>query len=878
MSCCWGNQMVKRVVVAGDSVIDWIAWEEKPVRKPEDQKPFLNWMYSAGLGMIARPGGAALSGLLAETSFRDNRQDTIVERYTIDAIETIPPSRVLHSNIFVQDFPVMGDSGGKRVFRVSRFFGYTGPETGLPEMNQFRLKDSDADLVILDDAGIGFRDAEDRWPRAVRDATARPLIVLKMSPPLGTGSLWDHLISCHGDRLITVVSANDLRDLGVHISYRLSWERVAEDFIWQVRNNTILQPLLRCRNLIVRFGVDGAIQYTMKNGERSAKLYYDPELLEDGFAEQHQGKMPGLSGAFIAGLAPSLMNNVDNFSDAIKNGILSARNFITAGFGPAEKKPDFSFSGIFSITENERKRIASIPIPTTTHRLTNGKTGWTILGTKNRAELEAIAENMVIFGKDTSMSPVPVGNYEGLKTVDRSEIESYQSIKNLFSEFLNNPRWTRPLSIAVFGPPGSGKSYGITQLALSIEKKKIERMEFNLSQFRDAGELTLAFHKIRDAVLKGKVPLAFFDEFDASTGVVRFGWLKYFLAPMQDGEFRDGEMMHPLGKAIFIFAGATCHSFDEFRYGSGDDAAKKEHARMLAAAKGTDFSSRLRGFIDIMGCNRVEENDRFAIIRRAVLLRSLLSRNAGHLIDTQGVAAIDPCVVRAFLKVPMYRHGVRSMEAIIDMSLLSAKRRFAQSALPSIEQLQLHVDADRFMRLVLQDVVFNDAIETIARESHNKQYRATLKKIGKSSPNDAPWEDLTEEIRESNRGQAKHIPEKLKAVGCGLWPGKEGDISQIIFDDNEIEILARLEHNRWREERKDAGWSFGRTRNDANKIHPDCAKWDELSEEEKMKDRDLVREIPQRLADVGFEIYRYDEKCDRPDNPSCSGSNEPQKS
>ena len=44
------------------------------------------------------------------------------------------------------------------------------------------------------------------------------------------------------------------------------------------------------------------------------------------------------------------------------------------------------------------------------------------------------------------------------------------------------------------------------------------------------------------------------------------------------------------------------------------------------------------------------------------------------------------------------------------------------------------------------------------------------------------------------------------------------------------------------------------------KIHPDLTEWDKLSEEERRKDRDAVREIPQRLADVGFEIYRYEEK------------------
>jgi hypothetical protein len=852
--------MIKSVVVAGDVAVDWIGWEDKPEFKTDDHKPVPNWMLYSGLRMVARPGGAALTGILVDKACKENNLSVNIEKYQIDDIESIPPEKVIHSNTLMKGFPMKGDGdSGPKVFRVSQFYGYTGPEKEIQSVSKFKLQNAEADMVILDDAGNGFRDRENDWPDAVRVSVSRPAIILKMSQPLGEGKLWEHLISSHEDNLITVVSANDLRDWGVHISYRLSWERVAEDFIWQVQNNPVLKPLIKSRNLIVRFGIDGAIHYTRTGNMVSAVLYYDPALSEDGFAEQHQGKMQGLTCAFISGLACTLIKKSENYDDAIRNGIVSARNLFREGFGPSQEHPDYIFKGVFTVSDKERKMIASVPIPVTSENLKQGNTGWTILGTKNRAELEEIAQKTVIYGKDPEMDIIPVGSFEGLKTVDRNEIESYQSIKNLFKEFLSNPKVTRPLSIAVFGPPGSGKSFGVTQLALSLEKKKIEKMEFNLSQFKDPVELTVAFHKIRDVVLKGKVPLAFFDEFDA-TMEQRFGWLKYFLAPMQDGEFRDGEVMHPIGKAIFIFAGGTCHNFNEFRYGTGDEKAKKDHASLLAAAKGTDFMSRLRGYIDIMGCNRADDKDRFAIIRRAVLLRSLLSRNAGHLIDEQGAAAIDPCVVRAFLKVPTYRHGARSMEAIIDMSLLSAKRRFAQSALPSIEQLQLHVDADRFMRLVLQDVVFNDAIETIARENHTIQYRESLKKMGKSSPNDVPWEELGEEIRESNRDQARHIPEKLKAIGCGLWPGKQGEISLLFFNDDEIEILARLEHDRWMKEKMAAGWIFGTPRDDRKKHHPDLIGWDNLAEEEKRKDRDAVREIPQRLADVGFEIYRYEEK------------------
>ena len=849
--------MAGSVIVAGDVAIDWIGWEDKPVCKTGDRPAVPNWMLYRGLQMIARPGGAALTGMMVEKALRENNLGIQVVKYQLDNIESIPPSKAIHSNTFMKEFPVKGNGdAGPKVYRVSQFYGFAGPENQVQPADEFRLPDTSAEFVILDDAGNGFRDVEALWPRAIRKSSG-PLIILKMSQPLATGKLWEHLVAHHRDNLVTVVSANDLRDWGVHLSYRLSWERVAEDFVWQVQNNPIVKPLIKSRHLIVRFGVDGAIHCVKKGEGISADLLYDPATSEDGFAEQYQGKIQGLTCAFITGIACSLMKDPENYPDAIRNGILSARNLFRTGFGSSPGHPDYTFSAIFSISEKDKKKIAAVEIPASALERKEAGTGWTILGTKGRAELEEIAHKTVIYGKDPEMDVIPVGSFEGLKTVDRSEIESYQSIKNLFSEFLVNPKVTRPLSIAVFGPPGSGKSFGITQLALSIEKKKIEKMEFNLSQFKEPKELTAAFHKIRDVILRGRVPLAFFDEFDAALDRQRFGYLKYFLAPMQDGEFREGETVHPIGKAIFIFAGGTCHTFEEFRHGAGDESDKKDHAALLAAAKGTDFISRLRGYIDIMGCNKAGENDRFATIRRAVLLRSLISRNAGHLIDEQGTAAIDPCVVRAFLKVPSYHHGVRSMEAIVDMSLLSAKRRFAQSALPSVDQLQLHVDADRFMRLVLQDVVFNAAVEKMAVENHNR-YRVSLKKEGKSSPTDVPWEKLPEDFRESNRNQARHIPDKLRAVGCGLWPGKKGEFFPIDFSDDEIEILARMEHERWMREKTATGWTYGDIRDDAKKLHPDLVAWEELPESEKKKDRDAVREIPVRLADAGFEVYRYD--------------------
>lgn len=168
------------------------------------------------------------------------------------------------------------------------------------------------------------------------------------------------------------------------------------------------------------------------------------------------------------------------------------------------------------------------------------------------------------------------------------------------SEYAAQVRPKRPLSIAVFGPPGSGKSFGITQLALSLKPGEIEPIEFNLSQLGSTSELLSAFHQVRDIALGGKIPLVFWDEFDGDYQGT-YGWLRYFLAPMQDGKFQQGDVTHPIGKAIFVFAGGTSESLDHF--GENLDAVRRR------VAKVPDFVSRLKGYINVLGPNQQEGKD-----------------------------------------------------------------------------------------------------------------------------------------------------------------------------------------------------------------------------------------------------------------------------
>ena len=226
-------------------------------------------------------------------------------------------------------------------------------------------------------------------------------------------------------------------------------------------------------------------------------------------------------------------------------------------------------------------------------------------------------------------------------------------------------------------PPGSGKSFAVKQMAREwlAGGTRLEVLEFNVSQFRSDVDLAVSLQRVRDAAVQQLLPLVFWDEFDTPFEGRRLGWLARFLAPMQDGLFLEGGIPRPIGPAIFVFAGGTHSSLESF----------KDRAVNTSGAKATDFLSRLRGHVDVLGPNPRDENDRGYILRRALLLRSLLLSRAPQLASNRSLS-IDPGVLRAFLEAPTYLHGARSLEAIIEMSALAGRLRYERSSLPARHQ------------------------------------------------------------------------------------------------------------------------------------------------------------------------------------------------
>ena len=162
-------------------------------------------------------------------------------------------------------------------------------------------------------------------------------------------------------------------------------------------------------------------------------------------------------------------------------------------------------------------------------------------------------------------------------------------------------------------------------------------------------------------------------------------------------------------------------------------------------------------------------------------------------------------------------------------------------------------------RALAPDLMLQGLNETLAREMH-ASYRRNQIARG-ADPADSrlvAWDELSDDLKSSNRAFADGIPEKMAAVGFVAVPSALVDLDGVdsLFAPDEVEALAVLEHERWVRDRARDGWSFGATRDDARKLHPSMVPWEDLSEPEREKDRDAVRDLPRILAEAGFEVHR----------------------
>ena len=138
------------------------------------------------------------------------------------------------------------------------------------------------------------------------------------------------------------------------------------------------------------------------------------------------------------------------------------------------------------------------------------------------------------------------------------------------------------------------------------------------------------------------------------------------------------------------------------------------------------------------------------------------------------------------------------------------------------------------------------AREFIAKAIHDDYCRQVNK--------NEPWEDLKESAKNSNYAAAENINAKLQEINCAIRPLMFGQ-ERFVFQGGEVEALARMEHERWYEEKSAIAKQSAQAKRDIEQ-NEYYKLWENLTKDQKEENCKAIRKLPEILAKAGYEIYR----------------------
>lgn len=145
----------------------------------------------------------------------------------------------------------------------------------------------------------------------------------------------------------------------------------------------------------------------------------------------------------------------------------------------------------------------------------------------------------------------------------------------------------KSLSLLVVGEAHDGSTFVWNGSHIAGDRI-VERLRVDLAAIQSASDLESVFRRVATASSQQRVPIVSVVNIEAPQDGKRYGLLRYFLPPMQDGVASVGGEVLKLGPVVFVFQTAVRdflrrHAFDE----------------QMRRAKVPDFLSRLRGHLMI---------------------------------------------------------------------------------------------------------------------------------------------------------------------------------------------------------------------------------------------------------------------------------------
>jgi len=481
------------------------------------------------------------------------------------------------------------------------------------------------------------------------------------------------------NKTIVILHSADLRKAGFEIKKGVSWEQLITE-TYEIISG---EPWNKFSFLIICFEHEGALIIDNNNKNYTAIFY--PNEIEGDYLKNRQkvfGMLNTLHATIIAHLCNHVINEDNIMSTLVKAskaGIIAMRKLINNGFKLDNvKKNEYQYP-YDVINENIHENIDNALdnsgiIDLQFKKINNGITILDEICKKRGIDINTLCENIIERGVKKALVDIPVLKYEKLLSADCNEIKIYRKIHNLLESYIkNNEVYKKPLSICVFGSPGTGKSFGITEIINHINKdqrSKTQTFTFNLSQFRE-DDLLFAFNQISNVNLMGILPIVFWDEFDCDLNDQKLGWLKRFLVPMQDGNYYENGNTYYIGRAIFIFAGGIYKSSKEII----KDSEKNTKYKL------PDFLSRIAGnYLDIFSLNQEErelkstsKGNEMYKIRRAVIIRKLTEKYLNKIHEDYELGKSNKEKLIKLLDREFYDFGIRTIEnEIIDLFVNNA--------------------------------------------------------------------------------------------------------------------------------------------------------------------------------------------------------------
>ena len=424
----------RTIIVTGDIAMDW---NLARTRRSRNDASF--WSADDIANTTWQRGGAALLADLVETIARDLQKSGTPD-FSIRQTGAPRKSRKVqaddtrynHTYAMWASFKYglkPPQDKDKEAWRVEEFLGLNKARSSSAQEWQKVVDDSsEAGLVVLDDAALGFRDHPELWPMSLHtEGDDRPWILLKMARPLAQGPLWEHLLDGFADRMVVVATVDDLRLSEVQVSRELSWERTAQDVFWELLHNPCVKSLSRCAHVVISFGPAGAILLSrQETGEKpnfEASLFFDPKVIERMWEKDVPGGMVGYTTCLAAGMARQwlLANGAPNIPAGIQSGLVATRTLHLEGYGErgtpaAEVRLVFPVDKISAALGAPLKGFSIAPIQDPVRFILQKGTQvekpvaegfWTILQDRFKGSLDQVAMQIVREGPEATLQGVP---------------------------------------------------------------------------------------------------------------------------------------------------------------------------------------------------------------------------------------------------------------------------------------------------------------------------------------------------------------------------------------------------------------------------------------------------------------------------------------